>query len=97
MAELCAAGRPALFIPLTIAKGHQVENARLLEKAGAAEVLISPFPDAFHDRVQALLADREGLTVRATKAKTLSRPNAAAALADRLEALASRRMKGGAR
>ncbi len=39
LAELCAAGRPAVLVPLpTSAGGHQLTNARALAAAGAAEV-----------------------------------------------------------
>ncbi len=39
LAELCAAGRPAVLVPLpTSAGGHQLTNARALAGAGAAEV-----------------------------------------------------------
>jgi len=39
LAELCAAGRPAVLVPLpTSAGGHQLTNAQALAEAGAAEV-----------------------------------------------------------
>lgn len=39
LAELCAAGRPAVLVPLpTSAGGHQLTNARALARAGAAEL-----------------------------------------------------------
>lgn len=97
VAEICAAGRPALFLPLTIAKGHQIENARLLERAGAAEVLVEgdgapgsfePFYARLAAKLIDLLADREGLARRAAAARGLARPRAVAAIADALEAVA---------
>ena len=97
VAEICAAGRPALFLPLTIAKGHQIENARLLERAGAAEVLVEgdgapgsaePFAARLAAKLIDLLADREGLARRAAAARGLARPRAVAAIADALEAVA---------
>ncbi len=97
VAEICAAGRPALFLPLTIAKGHQIENARLLERAGAAEVLVEdaasqgagePFAARLAARLIDLLADREGLALRAAAARALAKPRAVAAIADELEAVA---------
>ncbi len=36
VAEICAAGRAAIFVPLAIAGGHQAENAAGLVDAGAA-------------------------------------------------------------
>lgn len=97
VAEICAAGRPALFLPLTIAKGHQVENARLLERAGAAEVLVEgdgapgssePFAERLAAKLIDLLADRDGLARRAATARALAKPQAVAAIADALEAVA---------
>ncbi len=97
VAELCAAGRPALFLPLTIAKGHQIDNARLLERAGAADLLVEsgseppsgePFAALLAARLAALLADRSGLARRAAVARSLGKPGAVAAIADRLEAVA---------
>ncbi|HEV7671661.1 MAG TPA: undecaprenyldiphospho-muramoylpentapeptide beta-N-acetylglucosaminyltransferase [Thermoanaerobaculia bacterium] len=107
VAEICAAGRPALFLPLTIAKGHQIENARLLERAGAAEVLVEGTPqgsgEPFAARLAArlatklidLLADRPGLARRAEAARSLARPGAVAAIADALEAVARGARSGG--
>ncbi len=89
-AELCAAGRPSLLVPLTISKAHQVENARLLAEAGAAELLAGA--DVTSERLAALLrdllADRARLTRMAEAARSLARPGAAAAIADRLEEIA---------
>ncbi len=103
VAEICAAGRPALFLPLTIAKGHQVENARLLERAGAAEVLVeageSPagaFSERLADRLTALLSDCETLARYGAAARGLARPGAVAAIADEIEKVA-RTGAGGAR
>jgi UDP-N-acetylglucosamine--N-acetylmuramyl-(pentapeptide) pyrophosphoryl-undecaprenol N-acetylglucosamine transferase len=39
-AEIGAAGRPAVFVPLNIARAHQLENVLPLEQAGAAQVVI---------------------------------------------------------
>ncbi|HEV2846846.1 MAG TPA: undecaprenyldiphospho-muramoylpentapeptide beta-N-acetylglucosaminyltransferase, partial [Thermoanaerobaculia bacterium] len=41
LAEICAAGRPSLLVPLAIAQGHQVDNARVLVDAGGAEMIPS--------------------------------------------------------
>lgn len=45
VAEIAAAGRPAVLVPLTLAEGHQRDNARALERAGAARV-VEAEPDA---------------------------------------------------
>ena len=98
LAEICAAGRPALLFPLHLAAGHQLENARALERAGAAEVLEAgptrPREEAGAPEapgaldVAALaerlsrLLDRERLASMARAARGLARPAAAAAIAD---------------
>jgi len=101
-AELCAAGRASLLLPLTgAAGGHQVANARALADAGAARVvvaestndaggLVSPLTRALGE----LLGDPSRLAVMAAAARSLGRPGAAAAIADRAEALAARRREG---
>lgn len=87
LAELQAAGRPALLLPLSIAAGHQVDNARAQERAGAAEVLLAT--EATSERLATalgdLLADAQRLQTMARSARALARPGAAAAIADRLE------------
>lgn len=40
VAEIGAAGRPVVFVPLNIARAHQRENVNILERAGACEVVI---------------------------------------------------------
>ncbi len=55
LAELCAAGRPSVLVPLAIAAGHQQGNAEALERAGAARVLRGD--DATPERLAALLAE----------------------------------------
>ena len=86
-AEICAAGRPSLLVPLAIAQGHQIENARLLAEAGAAEVLFGAEVTAerLASLLVELLADSNRLARMAQAARTLARPGAAAAIADRLE------------
>lgn len=89
LAEICAAGRPALLLPLAVAGGHQIANARLLEAAGAARVLE---PEAVAGgglgaALAALLADRPALRRMGRAARSLARAGAAAAIADRVEAL----------
>jgi UDP-N-acetylglucosamine--N-acetylmuramyl-(pentapeptide) pyrophosphoryl-undecaprenol N-acetylglucosamine transferase len=85
LAEICAAGRPALLVPLGLAGGHQVDNARRLAGAGAAE----SFPpgagdDDFGALLAALLGDRRRLEAMARAARGLARPDAAEAIAERV-------------
>ncbi|MDA8016243.1 MAG: UDP-N-acetylglucosamine--N-acetylmuramyl-(pentapeptide) pyrophosphoryl-undecaprenol N-acetylglucosamine transferase [Thermoanaerobaculia bacterium] len=104
LAEICAAGRASLLLPLALAGGHQEANARRLEDAGAAEVLVhratpgevhgtEAFQAALSTVLGTLLADPERLASMAAKAHDLGRRAAAGAIADRLEtrALEARR------
>lgn len=92
-AEICAAGRASLLVPLTLAGGHQRENARHLTDAGAAVLVGSDEVDADPGRLETalagLLGDRERLRAMGRAARALARSGAAAAIADRVEALAA--------
>ena len=88
VAELAAAGVPAVLVPLPGAPGdHQTRNAQALVDAGAAVVL----PDAECDaarvdtELSVLLADDARLDGMAAAARTLGRPDAAARLVDLVE------------
>jgi len=93
IAEICAAGRPSVLVPLAIAKAHQMDNARLLAAAGGAEVISSDrfTPEDLARRVGDLLVDRSRIDAMGKAARSLSRPRATADIADHLEEL------GGAR
>lgn len=101
LAEICAAGRPSVLIPLSIAEAHQVSNARALAAAGAAELVTPDEAKAatavsgLTARLAALLEDRGRRTDMAHAARALARPGAAAAMADRLAALAAGARPGG--
>jgi UDP-N-acetylglucosamine--N-acetylmuramyl-(pentapeptide) pyrophosphoryl-undecaprenol N-acetylglucosamine transferase len=93
LAELTAAGRASILIPLpTATDDHQRRNARVLAEAGAAEVLderelTGPRLAA---RLLALLDDPARLEAMGARARQFARPDAAAAIAARALALASR-------
>jgi UDP-N-acetylglucosamine--N-acetylmuramyl-(pentapeptide) pyrophosphoryl-undecaprenol N-acetylglucosamine transferase len=92
LAEICAAGRASLLVPLAIAQGHQVDNARLLAEAGGAEMIRSDEFSAgkLATHLEELLADRNRLAVLADMgraARSLARPRAVADIADRVEEL----------
>jgi UDP-N-acetylglucosamine--N-acetylmuramyl-(pentapeptide) pyrophosphoryl-undecaprenol N-acetylglucosamine transferase len=91
VAEICAAGRGALLVPLAIAEGHQEGNARLLAAAGGAEVLSAADlePEPLAARLGALLGDGGRLAGMGRAARSLARPDAAAAIAGELEAAAA--------
>jgi len=89
LAEICAAGRASLLVPLSISKGHQVENARLLAAAGGADMIPSNelSAESLAARLEALLADGDRLAAMGRSARSLARPRAVADIADRVEEL----------
>lgn len=89
LAEICAAGRASLLVPLAIAQGHQVDNARVLADAGAAEMVTSGelTPERLADRLLALLDDLPRLARMGQAARSLAHPRAVAEIADHLERL----------
>lgn len=85
VAELAAAGVPALFIPFPYAvDDHQARNAGYLVDAGAAELLREADADTrtLGDALARLLSDREGLAAMAERARALGRPDAVDVVAD---------------
>jgi UDP-N-acetylglucosamine--N-acetylmuramyl-(pentapeptide) pyrophosphoryl-undecaprenol N-acetylglucosamine transferase len=91
VAELAAAGRAALLIPFPAAADqHQLENARVLERAGAARVLVQSelTPERLVAEIRELLAVPETLSRMEACARRLARPDAAARIADLVESLA---------
>lgn len=85
VAELAAAGRPALLVPYPHATDrHQDENARQFASAGGAEVMAEAEmnPDTLAARLRDLLGDSERLETMARAATRFARPEAASALAD---------------
>lgn len=94
IAEITARGLPAVLIPFPgAAEGHQERNARALEAAGAAVVILQSElrGDVLRDTVEALLGDRDRLERMSRSSRRLGRPDAADALADLVVRLASRR------
>jgi UDP-N-acetylglucosamine--N-acetylmuramyl-(pentapeptide) pyrophosphoryl-undecaprenol N-acetylglucosamine transferase len=86
IAELTAAGRPAVLIPLpTAADDHQRKNALVLAEAGAAELVEQARLDGevLADRIGTLSADPERLHSMSVAARRLARPDAARAIVDR--------------
>ncbi len=88
VSELCAAGVPAVLVPLVVSTtSHQRDNATWMASQGAAIHL--PQSELSPDRLADLLAglSRETLLAMATKARALARPHAAARVADEIEAM----------
>jgi UDP-N-acetylglucosamine--N-acetylmuramyl-(pentapeptide) pyrophosphoryl-undecaprenol N-acetylglucosamine transferase len=91
VSELCAAGVPALLVPLVVSTtAHQRDNAEFMADHGAA--LHLPQRDLTPARLTALLRglSRDELLAMAEKARALARPHAAARVADEIERLVSR-------
>lgn len=92
VAEIAAAGRPAVYVPLPMAAGHQRGNARAMVEAGAA-ILVEQDDlrgDAAADRCARLFADRGRLLAMARAARGVSRGDAASEIAARVCDLAGR-------
>ena len=91
IAELTAAGKPALLIPLpTAADDHQRKNAEVLARAGAAEVMDEGTltGGSLAARIIALAEDAPRRTAMAGAARTLAKPGAARAIVDKVLDLA---------
>jgi UDP-N-acetylglucosamine--N-acetylmuramyl-(pentapeptide) pyrophosphoryl-undecaprenol N-acetylglucosamine transferase len=89
VSELCAAGVPALLVPLVASTtAHQRDNAQWLAGQGAAVHLPQTelTPQVLATKLAAFTRDE--LLAMAQKAHALARPHAAARVADALEKLA---------
>jgi len=93
VSEILACGLPAVLVPFPhAASNHQEYNARSLEKAGAAAVIVNGnlTGPSLAETIEKILFDagrREGM---AKAARALARPDAAAEIAKRLAQLAGK-------
>jgi UDP-N-acetylglucosamine--N-acetylmuramyl-(pentapeptide) pyrophosphoryl-undecaprenol N-acetylglucosamine transferase len=91
VSELALAGLPSVLVPIeTLARGDQEANARVLERAGGAVVVMQSSPDfagLLGENVARLLGDDAARTAMATAARSIAKPDAAANLADVVESL----------
>jgi UDP-N-acetylglucosamine--N-acetylmuramyl-(pentapeptide) pyrophosphoryl-undecaprenol N-acetylglucosamine transferase len=88
IAELTAAGRPAILVPLPGATDdHQTFNAREMAKAGGARTIPQGRFTAIElaKQMQKLGLEPEALAKAAARARKVGRPDAAKALADLIE------------
>jgi UDP-N-acetylglucosamine--N-acetylmuramyl-(pentapeptide) pyrophosphoryl-undecaprenol N-acetylglucosamine transferase len=79
IAELCAAGKPSVLVPLpTAADDHQRKNAEVLANAGAAVMLLQKdvTPETMERTLVDLLLDGEGRKKMSAAAKSLGKPGA---------------------
>jgi UDP-N-acetylglucosamine--N-acetylmuramyl-(pentapeptide) pyrophosphoryl-undecaprenol N-acetylglucosamine transferase len=88
IAELTAAGRPAILIPFAAATDdHQTANAREMTKAGGARTIQQGdfTPEILARQIEALAMDPVALNNAAARALSVGRPHAARELADLVE------------
>jgi UDP-N-acetylglucosamine--N-acetylmuramyl-(pentapeptide) pyrophosphoryl-undecaprenol N-acetylglucosamine transferase len=88
IAELGAAGRPAILVPFPAATDdHQTVNARAFEQAGGGWLMTQPgfMPEILADRIAALAGRPRSLTEAAAAARAFGVPDAASRLADLVE------------
>ena len=86
LAEITAAGKAAILIPLpTATDDHQRKNAEALAAAGAAEVLLQRDVTGavLAERILALAGDSARRERMAAAARALARPDAARVIVDR--------------
>ena len=91
IAELTAAGRPAILIPFPSATDdHQTANAREMTKAGGARTIQQTgfTPEVLARQIEAMAADPIALNNAAARALSVGRPHAARDLADVVERVA---------
>jgi UDP-N-acetylglucosamine--N-acetylmuramyl-(pentapeptide) pyrophosphoryl-undecaprenol N-acetylglucosamine transferase len=89
VSELCAAGVPSILVPLIVSTtAHQRDNAEFMARHGAA--VHQPQSGLTPQQLASLLAGltRPALLQMAEKARALAKPQAAARVADQIEALA---------
>ena len=93
LAELAAMGKPAILVPSpNVVHNHQERNARVLERAGAARVLLESDATArtLIDTVTGLLNDPEALKKMSEKMRSLAVDNATEEITSIVLSLAGR-------
>jgi UDP-N-acetylglucosamine--N-acetylmuramyl-(pentapeptide) pyrophosphoryl-undecaprenol N-acetylglucosamine transferase len=90
LAEITACGKPSILIPYPFAAAdHQKHNARILQEAGAASVILER--DLTRERLTSeifsLLSDERTLRRMAEASRKLGRPDATSRLVDEMEDL----------
>jgi UDP-N-acetylglucosamine--N-acetylmuramyl-(pentapeptide) pyrophosphoryl-undecaprenol N-acetylglucosamine transferase len=85
VAEITAAGKPAIFVPFALAADdHQLKNAQALETAGAARLI--PESQLSPERLGAVVAemfrDPTAMVRMSAKARELAHPNAGKEIAE---------------
>jgi len=91
IAEVTVCGLPSVLIPYPYAtRRHQEANARAVQRAGGASVLLDDqlSAEALANRIVGLIEDPERLAAMSERARAFGRPEAAARLADVVEHVA---------
>ena len=91
IAELTAAGRPAILIPLPSATDdHQTANAREMARAGGARLIPQDefTPELLAAQIEAIAGDAQALANAASRALSVGLPHATHNLADLVERIA---------
>ena len=94
LSELSSMGKPALIVPSpNVTAHHQEKNARLVEKAGGARVLLEGEFDesSFLREIRTLLEDPGKLAVMADNMRRLSVPDALEKIVDAVLEYANQR------
>lgn len=99
LAEITAAGRPAVLIPYPFAADdHQLKNAQALAAQGAAVVIRESElnEERLFDAMMSLLKDEEKRSRMEACSKKMGRPEAAATIVNHCEALIEQRRRAAA-
>ncbi len=94
IAELCAAGKPSLLVPLaTAADDHQRKNAEVLVEAGAAVMLLQRdvTAESLRSALVELLNDAPRRAIMGERARSLAKPRALEEIGAMVAGLAGRR------
>ena len=88
--ECAALGRAAVFVPLRLADGHQIHNARVLENKEAAVVLEQAHftPERLSQVIADLMIDKTHLSHMEENARAMAMPDAALNVAKEVMQLA---------
>ncbi len=90
VAELAAAGRPAMMVPLPwAADDHQRKNAEAVERAGAGRMILQSelSGERLANELLALINDPQTLAAMSAASKTLAHPDAAARVVSMAESI----------
>jgi UDP-N-acetylglucosamine--N-acetylmuramyl-(pentapeptide) pyrophosphoryl-undecaprenol N-acetylglucosamine transferase len=90
VAELAAAGKPAILVPFPFAADqHQLRNAEALERAGAARLVLDSEwnGERMFQEIHKLATNPQGMAEMSRAVRTFARPHAAERAADLLEEL----------